>query len=136
MEMIKRNPELEIPFTSRGDLMHSIDPAQDSNADGPLEAPVWRANDSFTATLKLIGTQRGRSAAYFRWQDVATGAIYPMFLTDASRLMMIGRSIDEGGVATGSWYVVKRGHHYGITPDDTPAGVRAPSGADGGTQQA
>lgn len=77
----------------------------------PRSGIEWRENVPFTATLTVVGTFRGRSAARFVWQD-AEGRTFPMFLTDV--LETLRRGVDVGGTVTGEWLVAKRGANYGI----------------------
>lgn len=119
---MKRNPELPVPFAINGDLLH--DPNSKESTVG-----AWRPNRAFEATIRLKGTKRGRSAAFFQWENVETGAIYPMFITDVGHLLMQGQKVAPGGVASGRWFVVKRGANYGITPEHPREDQEAPSGA-------
>ena len=119
---MKRNAELPVPFSISGNLMH--DPHTKDDVIGS-----WRPNHTFEATLKYVGTERGRSAAFFRWQDVTTGVVYPMFITDVGRLLLQARKVAPGGVVSGRWFVVKRGKNYGITPEGAQNGPEAPSEA-------
>lgn len=57
--------------------------------------------------MRVIDVERGRSAARFTLQDVATGKTYPMFMVDI--LDMI-KDIEFNGV----WASQKRGQNYGI----------------------
>lgn len=126
---MKRNPNLKTPWASHGLLHH---PGVRKVVEGVATYPdvqEWRDNDEFEATLKLRGTERGRSAAFFRWEvvggDLPAGTILPMFITDVGHVLM-GGIAESGGIATGRWFVVKRGQNYGVTPvvpeeDDTPA---------------
>lgn len=115
--MTKRNPDLKTPWL-RGSLMHNPRP---SAATYPDE---WRENPVFAAELTFKGTERGRSAAYFKWED-PQGRKYPMFITDVGRLIQAAVRLEEGGKVYGEWYVVKRGQNYGVTPvvpdDETAA---------------
>lgn len=126
---MKRNPELQTPW-SGGNLMHH------PSAGGSLEPEEWRGNDEFKATLKLLGTERGRSAAFFRWEvvdgDLPKGTLLPMFITDVGHVLMNGLA-EPGGIATGRWFVVKRGQNYGVTPmsdqEQPTEATGAPSGS-------
>jgi len=130
---MKRNPELMTPWSQGGtQLLHYPDLTLHPNL-------VWRENPDFAAVLKLRGTERGRSAAYFRWEvvsgDLPPGTLLPMFITDVGHVLMNGLA-EAGGVASGRWFVVKRGRNYGVTPvvqePDTPArGQERPTGATG-----
>ena len=122
---MNRNDELQTPWL-RGNLMHHPYPHAGAEPD------EWRGNDEFEATLKLLGTERGRSAAYFRWEvvsgDLPAGTRLPMFITDVGHVLMGGIS-QAGGVATGRWFVVKRGQNFGVTPVVPEDGQERPSGA-------
>jgi len=116
---MKRNPDLETPWNATG-LLHSPRKVMAHEAQ-----PEWRGNEPFWARLKLLGTERvvGGSAAFYRWQIEAAddkdmvGQVLPMFLTDMGHLITQGvRS--QGGVVEGTWFVVKRGSNYGITPQE------------------
>lgn len=104
---MKYNYELEAPYNIIG-LMH--------HADKWDTLVHWRPNEPFHARLKLLGTERGRSAAYYRWQDQADWKVYPMFITDMARLITLGTTFEAGGYVDAEWVVVKRGMNYGITP--------------------
>lgn len=114
----------EAPFTEDGSLMHFPENRQDyTNAvrlkvgygwEVPpvIVGPDWRPNVPFVATLRLASTRRGRSAAYFIWQDEA-GREFPMFISDMLALIQ-GGTIVANGVVTAHWIVTKRGANYGI----------------------
>ncbi len=72
----------------------------------------WEPNEEFAATLRLVGTTRGRSAAYFRWVDDHSGRTYPMFMSSLAELLL--SDVVVRGVASGRWVGVKRGENYGI----------------------
>lgn len=72
----------------------------------------WESNLEFPATLRLVGTSRGRSAAYFNWVQDTTGQTYPMFMSSMADLL--GSDVVVRGVASGRWIGVKRGENYGI----------------------
>lgn len=80
--------------------------------EGWNEGTEWRPNTPFEATLVLVGTERGRSAARFIWMDPATNTRYPMFMSGMQALVFNHR-IDHGEV-TATWHVVKRGSNYGL----------------------
>jgi hypothetical protein len=124
---MKRNTELQTPWRDSG-LMHS--PGDIKVVKGQRTWPdvgEWRDNPVFDLTLKMRGTERGRSAAYFRWEviggDLPKEQVLPMFITDVGHVIMLGMAGCPGGVITGKFFVIKRGQNYGITPvqpDDTP----------------
>lgn len=121
---MNRNADLQVPWSQDGQaLLHFPDLVLHPNLE-------WRGNPVFEATLKLKGTERGRSAAYFRWEDVNTEQRYPMFITDVGHMIMLGMHLEPGGVVSGRWFVVKRGKNYGITPappqDGTTEATEAP----------
>lgn len=101
------NYELEVPYNVVG-LMH--------HEDSLSKCTDWRPNEPFRARLKLLGTERGRSAAYYKWQAVEDWRVYPMFITDMARLVTLGTTFEAGGFVDAEWVVVKRGMNYGITP--------------------
>lgn len=72
----------------------------------------WREITEFDLELQLEDIERGRSAARFIWVDPATGAKYPMFMTDMKNLVLSVTM--ERGLVMGTWTVVKRGANYGI----------------------
>ncbi len=139
---MKRNPDLKTPWSPGGHLMHH--PGIRKMIDGEIVNPgvgEWRDNEPFTATLQMLGTERGRSAAFFRWQVVKAsradlvGAILPMFITDVGHVLMMGLA-QPGGKITSEFFVVKRGQNYGITPaqpdeDVPPRGHERPTVATG-----
>lgn len=130
--MMKRNSGLRTPWSSNGSmLLHYPDINLHPNMD-------WRDNEPFKVKIKMRGTERGRSAAYFRWEvlsgDLPEGTLLPMFITDVGHVLMQGIA-QEGGVIDGEFFVVKRGQNYGITPvDPTPAqdATTEPTGAPSG----
>lgn len=114
---MNRNTTLKTPWDAQGLQHHPEDHAD------------WRDNDEFKAKLKLRGTERGRSAAFFKWEVVEAdrpdllGAILPMFITDVAHVLMQGRGGNPGGIVEGTWFVVKRGQNYGVTPSETAPGA-------------
>lgn len=119
--MTRRNATLRTPWSANGSmLLHYPDRNLHPNMD-------WRENEPFNVKIKMLGTERGRSAAYFRWEvqegDLPAGTLLPMFITDVGHVIMQGLP-RPGGVIDGAFFVVKRGQNYGITPvppaDDTP----------------
>lgn len=104
--MTGKGPQ-EAPYNARGNLLHY-----------PLDVPYgqeaeWRPIEPFTAALTYDGYGRGRSAVYFHWKHLDTGARYPMFLTDMDALLNAG--LVQGHLVTGRFTVVKRGKNYGLT---------------------
>lgn len=119
--MMKRNATLLTPWSASGEmLLHYPDQGLHPNMQ-------WRENDVFKVKIRMLGTERGRSAAFFRWEvlegDLPKGTLLPMFITDVGHVMMLGLP-ELGGVIDSKFFVVKRGQNYGITPlaeeDDTP----------------
>lgn len=119
--MMKRNATLLTPWSASGEmLLHYPDQGLHPNMQ-------WRGNDVFKVKIRMLGTERGRSAAFFRWEvlegDLPKGTLLPMFITDVGHVMMLGLP-ELGGVIDSKFFVVKRGQNYGITPlaeeDDTP----------------
>lgn len=122
----------EAPYTEDGSLMHYPENRQDYSQAVRLETgfgwkvpprtvgPDWRPNEPFAATLRLVETRRGRSAAYFIWHDEADRE-FPMFISDMLLLVQSEVAI-AGGAVTTRWMVTKRGANYGIrhaNPEET-----------------
>lgn len=122
--MPAKSKVIEAPYTESGSLMHFPESRMDYSEAVRLDVghgwkvpprevgPDWRPNVPFAATLRLVDTRRGRSAAYFIWYD-ETGAEFPMFITDMLALVQSGVAIAGGTVST-RWMVTKRGANYGI----------------------
>ena len=96
------------PFSPDGDMQHY---PEGSGHGVNRVGPEWREVQPFEATLVFAGYRRGRSAAYFLWEN-ANGDCFPMMLSDLSDLLLT-RTID-GGEVSGTWRLVKRGQNYGI----------------------
>ena len=116
---MKRNPALKVPYSPNGNLLHhpGYRNGEPDDQGDPTYPSVgeWRDNTPFEATLKYQGTERGRSAAYFKWVD-QDGRQWPMFITDIGRMIQLALKLQDGGKVSGRWFVVKRGQNYGITP--------------------
>lgn len=72
----------------------------------------WRPNEPFEAALRIVGTERGRSAAHFIAEHTETGVRYTVFMTDLLHIVQNG--VIERGVISGTWVGCKRGQNYGI----------------------
>lgn len=107
----------EAPYTDSGSLMHYVETRYG-------QQPNWLPNDPFTATLWLVETRRGRSAAYFIWR-AGDGREYPMFISDMLQLVKSGVTIRPGGAVSTRWVVTKRGSNYGIRHAGTEEADRA-----------
>ena len=94
----------QAPFKKDGGLWN-FPPIQKDNL-------VWEDIEEWDAELKMVGYNRGRSAAFFLWVDIEDNTSYPMFLTDMSEA--IQKSVIAHGTIDGRWTVVKRGQNYGI----------------------
>jgi hypothetical protein len=66
----------------------------------------------FVATMRLIGTRRGRSAAQFVLEDQTTKSTYPMFLTGVEKMLEVC-DVKKGAI-TGWWHWGKRGANFAI----------------------
>lgn len=116
---MKRNPDLRTPWSASGLLHHPGFRRVDANSNETWpDVQEWRDNEPFEAVIQFKGTERGRSAAFFRWENVDTGQMYPMFISDIGHMIMQGTRFEEGGTIRGRWYVVKRGQNYGIRLED------------------
>jgi hypothetical protein len=78
----------------------------------PTPQSEWRPNTAFEAALRVVGTERGQSAARFIVEDTATGVQYPLFMTEL--LAIVQHATIEHGVVSGQWIGCKRGANYGI----------------------
>lgn len=96
MKWDKDNPM--VPFSENGNLAHY-----------PSYRDEFVPGTPFTAHMRFIGFQRGRSAAYalFERED---GRRYPMFLTDLQKLLLSGKAVSGEYL----WSYTKRGQTYGI----------------------
>ena len=116
---MRRNTELQTPWAARGLLHHPGYPKHVNGVRTWPDVGEWRGNPVFDLTVKMLGTERGRSAAYFRWEvvegDLEPGLILPMFITDVGHVLMNGLA-QPGGLVKSEFFVVKRGQNYGITP--------------------
>jgi len=71
---------------------------------------LWRANKPFTATMRYVGYGRGRSSAYFIFEDWH-GIQHTMFLADADEMILRGIDLLH---AQGKFSYIKRGCNYGL----------------------
>jgi len=69
----------------------------------------WRPVVEFKATLTYKTYRRGRSAAYFEFED-EKGREYPMFLKEFDEVV---HHLVKGSVS-GTWIPTKRGQNFGI----------------------
>lgn len=106
-------PVKDAPYDSDGNLMH-FPCFLYTWLDGiRVEiGPEWRPNRPFVTQLRLVDYERGRSAAFFTWEDT-DGHTYPMFLTDVMTVL-VGGNLDKGWTEERVWEVKKRGMNYGI----------------------
>ncbi|MBB5167106.1 hypothetical protein [Mycobacterium sp. AZCC_0083] len=65
--------------------------------------------EPFSGTLRIIGHERGQSAARFNLRDDETGTEYVMFMKDVVD-MLVAQEISF----TATWTPVKRGQNYGL----------------------
>lgn len=79
----------------------------------------FKDNYIFSAAMKYIKFGRGRSAATMYLQDVATGKMYPMFLSTFDELLKSPGhfAINSGTgelIFTGPWTFCKKGANYAL----------------------
>ncbi|QOH59917.1 hypothetical protein [Rhodococcus rhodochrous] len=72
-----------------------------------------RPNEPFQAQLRIIGTERGQSAARFVAENVDTGVRYPIFITDILAIIQ-GPGFLAGGRIDATWQARKRGQNFGL----------------------
>lgn len=107
-------PPQTAPYHFNGNLLHYPERIYHQ---GHFTEPEWKPNIPFAAKLYLDSMCRGRSAAYFMWQN-EQGIKFPMFMSDM--LNVIQKSIIENGWVDGIWQVIKKGQNYGIQLTVTP----------------
>lgn len=78
----------------------------------PTGSSEWRPNSPFEATLRIVGTERGQSAARFIAENTETGVRYPVFMTEL--LAIAQNAVIDHGVVAGRWIGCKRGANYGL----------------------
>lgn len=101
------------PFDASGNLLHYPQTRYHYNRETGErweEGPEWREVVPFSKTLRYKTFERGRSAAYFIWEDLE-GRTYPMFLADLDTLLKHGYA--NTSILT-MWIVCKRGQNYGV----------------------
>lgn len=77
----------------------------------------WRkVKPLFEASMRLVRTERGRSAVRFILEDTSTGVQYPTFLVDMEYIIN-NSVIERGKIPAMVWRFVKRGQNYGIALD-------------------
>ena len=74
---------------------------------------IWTEAKIFTARLRYAGHYRHKSAAWFYFVDEATGAQWPMFMSDLDDVLSGGDMI-AGTLAEATYEPYKRGNAYGI----------------------
>ncbi|MFE2994178.1 hypothetical protein ACFXG4_04090 [Nocardia sp. NPDC059246] len=99
---MSRKTFAEIPFNTVTGHMDAF----------PGRLSEWRPNEPFEASLRIVGTVRGQSAARYIAEDIETGCQYPMFMTEMLAIIQLA-TIDRGVIA-GTWIGCKRGANYGI----------------------
>ena len=106
--MVKKMGDYKIPFNENGNQMHYGRGYRDV---------VWKDNFKFIDTIKITGTQRGRSAAYFQAESIENGKKYTLFISDL--LDMLLYTTIEKGVVKGTFTFRKRGENFGIAVLET-----------------
>ena len=93
----------KIPFDKNGNMLEYV---------GYGDPEEWRDNREFPATLRVETYERGRSAVRVIMADCATGARYPMFISDFVDMAKSTR-IKYGEVG-GRWIGGKKGSNFGL----------------------
>lgn len=112
-------PPQTAPYDFSGNLMHFPSLVWDQDKQKYVD-PMWVDNKPFMASLYLGGFQRGRSAAYYMWENI-NGAKFPMFLSDM--LDVVQNCTIKNGVVNSLWHCVKKGQNYGIQLFDNGNGI-------------
>lgn len=117
---MSKKKEYLVPWED-GSVLHYADQRQhdwyrgEAEQDGFLPEWVsrvtWRHNEPFTARIRVTGTKRGRSAAYFMFEDTEHHT-FPMFITDVATMLQ-GVNAEDGWI-NGRWDVARRGLNYGL----------------------
>lgn len=90
----------------------STDTIQEGWAEKHYRTVTMREALPFTGELRVIGFERGRSAARLIWGS-RTGAVLPMFMVDIVDTLQRVELMD-GWTEERDWEIVKRGANYGI----------------------
>lgn len=94
------------PFNEHGGLMHWANPRATTKYDAAHE---WRDEVHFEATLEVLQTVRGQSAAYLIVKD-QDGIEHTMFITD----LVDALPHFKKGKCKGLWVPQKRGQNFGF----------------------
>ncbi len=81
----------------------------------------WKKTTPFVATLKYLGYGKGRSAVTLNFVEVATGDVFPMFLSVFNDLIK-QPGLNDGPTFSGVWRVAKMGTAFSITPAESELG--------------
>lgn len=110
--MVKKVGKYEIPFDKDGNQMHYPELTWDGTCDGNGKListhPETRPNHPFTDTLTFSGSERGRSAAYFKFAR-ENGKTVCFFMKEMEEII----PLLVHGKITGTFQHVKRGQNFG-----------------------
>lgn len=76
-------------------------------------AYLWKDNEAFVDTLKVVTYSRGRSAANFCATSLTTGVNYSFFMSDFLDVIQTCK-IDNGVIEEKKWSFIKKGANYGL----------------------
>lgn len=116
--MTHKYTKIYVPFDIRGNLMHTTHikihdtPAQDA-IDRCIAPAQWLPNLSFDTTIELKEMKRESSSVFYTAEDANTYVKYFVFPYDL--LDIIHNMKIENAQVTGTWFIRKRGTHYGIS---------------------
>jgi hypothetical protein len=111
----KKISYINIPFDKDGNLLHYFGGDTDNELGKNKARRLGISllpNYIFGATLKFLGFQRGRSAAYALFENCTNFKKYGMFLIDLEYIFHYCY-FDEGFV-WGFWTFQKRGSNFGV----------------------
>lgn len=97
----------QIPFDEQGNLY---------NYTGYV-SPIWKDCFEFEGTMVYENYDRGRSSVLINLRDKETNNLYPMFISEFSKLMKSNyASIGANGRIefSGKWTFIKKGQNYSI----------------------
>lgn len=105
----------KVPFAN-GNMLRYYDSFEERMAQRNGHTVEWvDANVLLNRKLTYKGFGRGRSAAYFEFEDESRKKFY-MFMRDLNDLLIHGKF--EGSSVEGTWRLVKRGANFGIAYAD------------------
>ena len=104
MKKAKMKPDLLVPFTNDGNMMHY---------DEYWREHKWVANQRWYGRLEYVGYEKGRSRVTLEFLDNETRRFFYMTLGELSECI----PFMENGWLEGSFYFAKKGSSYTLVYD-------------------